>query len=244
MGEAQDLTRSPFSTFISLGKDFVALLRDASLFVLVILLLAFPVTLNNVLVNAGFEEGSLVGFVWKATLVRSNQALQEAQATINDLKVQLDKTSKALADIQAKTEDETIRTSIAELEEENKQLKTASANVQASVRSTITSNAPLVDRAQTTLSSGTKWVVVFGGYSSQKAAQDEIDRAVGQGIKPTSILLRQGLFRSVAVADSRPQAEQILAIAKNFRPDAYIVNMASWCPQTIDKGEYLECLTS
>ena len=49
---------------ISIGKDLFSLLRDGSLFLLALLLLFFPARLNSVLVSAGFEEGSIVGFKW------------------------------------------------------------------------------------------------------------------------------------------------------------------------------------
>ena len=50
---------------IIIGKDLFALLRDFSLFLLAALLLLFPAQLNDILMRAGFEEGSVVGFKWK-----------------------------------------------------------------------------------------------------------------------------------------------------------------------------------
>jgi hypothetical protein len=58
---AKDERKKSASKLVALGKDLVALLRDLVLFVLALLLLFFPATLNNVLTNAGFEEGSFVG---------------------------------------------------------------------------------------------------------------------------------------------------------------------------------------
>jgi len=79
-----------FSRFIAVGKDLVSLLRDAALFLLAVLLVAFPIQFNSILVDAGFEEGSLVGFKWKSKLVESNRPLQDAQATISDLQTKND----------------------------------------------------------------------------------------------------------------------------------------------------------
>ena len=57
---------SAISGAIAVWKDLVSLLRDSGLLLLVVLLVAFPTTLNSVLVKAGFEEGSFVGFKWKS----------------------------------------------------------------------------------------------------------------------------------------------------------------------------------
>ncbi len=82
-------------SFLAIWKDFVALLRDTILLVFGVLLLIFPTTFNGLLVNAGFEEGSVVGFKWKAKLVESDQALKEAQANITDLTAQNEKVTSS-----------------------------------------------------------------------------------------------------------------------------------------------------
>jgi hypothetical protein len=94
---------------ISLGKDLVSLLRDEALFVLAVLLVAFPGQFNSLLVDAGFEESSLVGSKWRSKLVESNHALQEAQATISDLQQKNDELAKALAETNSKTNDPPLR---------------------------------------------------------------------------------------------------------------------------------------
>src|SRR6185503_13562032 len=137
------------SMLIGVGKDAVALLRDLALFVLAVLLLIFPGTFNGVLTKAGFEEGSLVGFKWKSKLVESDAALKEARSTITDLKAQLDKTSQALDEAQAKLNDSPLKDTLVKLGEENKKLNVASKAVEDSITNTIVSNAPLVEKAQT-----------------------------------------------------------------------------------------------
>jgi len=85
MADGPDPKQSWLAASVSLGKDLVALLRDGAIFVLALLLIVFPLQFNSILVNAGFEEGSLVGFKWKSTLVESDRALKDAQGTISDL---------------------------------------------------------------------------------------------------------------------------------------------------------------
>jgi hypothetical protein len=231
-------------SFLSTWKDVVALLRDTFLLALVVLLLAFPTTLNGLLVSAGFEEGSIVGFKWKAKLVDSDQALKEAQANITDLTTQNEKLSKALADAQARTNDPTEKLQLADLEEENKKLKQASAKVEANVQVTIASNAALVEKAQTATAANVQWGVVYGGDTNLDAAKYEVGAAAQKyGLTNASIFFRQGSFRSVATASDRAEAEQLLFKAKSRRSDAYIVNMSKWCSRTAQKAEYTECIS-
>jgi len=236
--------KNPVSNFVSLGKDVVALFRDFALIGIAFLLLIFPNAFNTLLVNAGFEEGSIVGFKWKSKLVESDAALKEAQATITDLRSQLDKMSQALADAQAKLNDPSLKDEISKLNEESKQLKRASSSVEASVAATIASNAPLVEKAQSITSSSTIWGVVFGGDTKLDGAKYEVEvNAPKLGISNASVYFRQGYYRSVSVVRSRSEAEQARYAAIKKRPDAYIVDMSKWCPRNVEKPGYRECLS-
>src|SRR6266700_4918387 len=173
--KGKDSTQEPMSTLaesgsdyspaglVSLGKNLLALLRDAALFVLALLLLVFPTSFNTVLTNAGFEEGSLAGFKWRGKLVASDSALKDAQATITKLKEQVDKSSQALHNAEAKVNDPVVKAELNKTEMENKQLDTASSKVQESVNTTINNSAPLVEKAQTSVSTNGPWGVVFSG---------------------------------------------------------------------------------
>lgn len=48
--------------------------------------------LNNILTNAGFEEGSLAGLKWRSRVVIFNEALHESKEASKILKKQLDST--------------------------------------------------------------------------------------------------------------------------------------------------------
>jgi hypothetical protein len=233
--------RSLFTSFLASGKDLIALLRDGGLLLVLVLLLAFPASVNTMLTNAGFEEGSLVGFKWKAKLVETDQTLKEAQTTITDLKAQLDKAAQALSEAQAQTTDAPLKASLSKVAQESREVKASSDQVQANVRSTIAGNASLVEKAQAVLNPGGVLGVVFGGDASVRAATDEIARAARAGVKDAKIYLRQGSFRSVALAEDRARADEIVAAVRRFRADAYVVTMGSWCPNPVARGDHLEC---
>lgn len=141
------LDSSIVATSTTILKDITALLRDAALLLLAVLLVAFPTQFNAMLTDAGFEEGSIVGLKWKSTLVESNRALQEAQQTITNLQGKNDELLKALSEANNKSADPTLLEHIKTLEQENEDLKTITQNVQARVTDSIELNAPLVRKA-------------------------------------------------------------------------------------------------
>jgi hypothetical protein len=103
----------------------------------------------------------------------------------------------------------------------------AAQNVQAAARSTQQVVATLPRSGESA------FVVVFGGDASEQAALTEVTRARDKGL-PAEIFLRQRSFRSVvpfadraAAAAALPAIRELSATAR----DAYIVNLASWCPE-------------
>jgi len=132
---------------ISAGKDLVALLRDGTLFLFAVLLIVFPTQFNAILVSAGFEEGSIVSFKWKANLVKSNQALEEARETIADLQRKNDELLNEIAGAKGEVKNPVTEERLAKLEDENRRLKDVTKQVQTNVSQTIESNLPLVEKA-------------------------------------------------------------------------------------------------
>ncbi len=231
------------SDLVAVGKDLVALLRDSALLLLAVLLIALPATFNDILQKAGFEEGSVVGFKWKTKLVESDAALKEAQATITNYKEQNEQLTKALAEAQKQSNSASLKEHLAKLTENNTQLNIASSSVAASLEATIASNAPLVQKAQASIDQATTWGVVFGGDTALDAAKYETGTVAPKlGIADALVYFRQGSFRSVAISPERSQAEQLLYKAKGRRPDAYVVNMSTWCPRVEERVGYRECI--
>lgn len=227
--------------WLSVGKDLFALLRDGSLFVLAALLLFFPKSLNDVLTSAGFEEGSIVGFKWKAQLVESNDALTAANATIESLQGQLKQANDALAAARAAVPSGDLRTRIETVEQSGRQVEQRSAGASDMVRSTISANAPLVERAQRSATAIGPQAVIMGSDKTLDAARDEVRRANRAGIANVAIYFRNGYYATIAVADSRDRADETLQIARGFRPDAYVARLAAWCVNPTTREGYTEC---
>lgn len=230
-----------FSRFLSKGKDLVALLRDGALLLLATMLIAFPQKLNDVLTNAGFEEGSIVGFKWKAKLLQSDDALKNAQATIDNLQEQLKKSNEALNAAKGLVNDQALQSRIKGVTDQYERVAGATVQAQASVKSTIAANAQLVERAQMSLVSSGGWGVVMGSDVALGPAKDEVARAARSGIDGAGIYLRSGYYVTIAVTPDRAQAANYLTTAKRWRPDAYIAPMATWCRNMQPRDGYTEC---
>lgn len=232
----------PLSKAVGTGKDFIALLRDAVLLLIAVLLIRWPQTFNSILVDAGFEEGSFAGLKWKAKLTQSDDALLKAQATIADLKDQNEKLNKALSETKSQIGSTDIKAKIANLEQLNIRVVSSSAKVQAAIETSISANAPLVQKIQSSTGTAVTWGVVYSGDQNLDAARYEIQTIAPKlGLTNAAIYYRQGSYRSVATTTDRLQAEQLLNKAKERRKDSYIVNMSTWCPSATQRAGYSEC---
>lgn len=141
--------RASIAALVNLGKDLVALLRDASLFLLAVLLLAFPARFNDLLVAAGFKEGSVAGFKWQANLDDSNDALKAAQDTISELQRKNDELAKTLTEAGARVAegDAQLKRQIVAAQAGSQQLSERVGSVQMRVDENLIANAPLLSRA-------------------------------------------------------------------------------------------------
>ena len=145
---------SKTATVVALGKDVISILRDGALFFIAILLLVFPEQFNTLLVNAGFEEGSVVGFTWKSKLIDSTDALEQAEITIADLQNKNDELLETITDLSSGSTDPQLKTRVSDLTNEVEQLKSATKTAQGTVKLAIESNAPLVEKALSSISHG------------------------------------------------------------------------------------------
>lgn len=232
------------SELVSIGKELVAMLRDAMLLVIAILLLVWPQTIKNVLVDAGFKKASIAGMEWEANFSQSDENLVKSQSTIADLMEQNGKLNKALSEVKSLIGNTEVKADIVKLEQINTQLVANATKAQVSAAANILANAPLVQEIQASADKPTTWGVVYGGDQRLDGAEYETKTAAPKfGLTNTAIYYRQGSYRSVATTIDRLQASQLLNKAQEHRKDAYIVNMTTWCPNTTLKEGYFECST-
>lgn len=231
-----------FSNWVSAGKDLTALLKDFILLVVFLALILCPEGFNERMVDAGFEEGSIIGIKWKKGLTKSDIALNDSNATITKLGKQLDTVSTLLNEVKNETKNADLKKRITAILAKNGKVKKESSLVQESVNKTITSNAALVENAQKALNESSAWAVVLGGDSTLKSAQDEVAVFKRKYNIPNAVIyLRDKSYRSIVITNNRTDAEKILSDAKKRRQDAYIVSMSTWCKNSVQREGYLEC---
>jgi hypothetical protein len=235
MADIPKTAHSWLTATVSLCKDLVSLLRDGAIFILGLLLIVFPMQFNSILVNAGFEEGSLVGFKWKSKLVESDKALKDAQATISDLQAKNDELVKALGDTNAKLKDPTLMARAVKLQDENSRIKDATLQVQTTVSNAIESNIPLVakalsatdgrpasPRAKSDFSVGlftfgvseTDWVALKGKLHAAGYGLDPATWSIQAGEPPSWFALRSTVF--YYSSSSSPEARELAQTMKSL----------------------------
>ncbi len=205
-----------FALAISLGKDLIALLRDGALFLLALLLVAFPARFNSILVDAGFKEGNLAGFKWQPSLVTSTNDLKEAQAKISELQRQNNEQAIALKEARAQVTDSALKQRIANLEENGNALQTSTQLVQSSVEKTIKTNLALLEQQprkksdylvglQTLGIPDPERVAINMKLSTEGYSLDEVTWSYPAGEKPSWFAPRSAVFYYSASALSIAQ---------------------------------------
>ena len=102
----------------------------------------------------------------------------------------------------------------------------------------MTQLTPLVDEVAST----GNWGIVFGGDVNYSSARDEIERANRIGYNQARIYFREGSYRSVVPFGSRESARDALSEVRelSFNKDAYLVNLANWCPNPVIQEDQAE----
>lgn len=220
---------------MTLLTKFMSAIRDGILLYLLILLVFFPTKLNEILVDAGLEEGSVAGFKWKKKVTSYDIALKDLRASYNDL---LEEHNNLVAAVNS-NDTAAINDYISESETLNQSAVLASAKASE----TIESNADIVKKAEVATNETVLWGVVFGGDRSLEAAIPEVTtNAKAHNIPNARVYLRNNSYRSVSSTAIRAEAEAILQNAQQLRSDSYIVNMKNWCPEYLLQDGYFECV--
>lgn len=235
--------------WIGTGKDLLALLRDGALVLLFLMLLVMPNVIGDRLSRAGFEEGSLMGFKWKKKaedysegVIKLKQALEAANRQVIAQSAQLRATSAQLDKLRANASSPQQAAILDRLSKANQRLAQQSIATSAKVADQLRSSQSLVLDARETLGAAPQWAVVMGGDRTLAEAQVESRMAAMRGMPSVGIYLRQGSYRTVALAADRAAADALLPNARVRTRDAYVVRFDRWCPKREAVEGYVRCL--
>jgi hypothetical protein len=232
--------------------DFV---KSAILAGMLILFLVYPDAFWYVLQRAGLnlKELSVFGATLEKTSSEANvdlkNALNESKLTNEALTKDLTSAKDALAQVNdcfstadrlaSCAKDKKLLAGFEQMHKDAVQAEQASRQLSTTIASTLTVNANVIDKAELTVAAqSSSWGIIFGGDSTQQAAEDEIKKARKLNVASLAIYAKQGAYRSVALYGSRDAANQAVPSLKVINPGAYVVELTRWCrnPQKQDNA--------
>jgi hypothetical protein len=242
---AQDTPPSAFDDRMKrwqVGLDFT---KSILIVALVLAFVVYPNALWFVFERAGLSLNEVEFF--GAKLTRTQQAavdletaLKQAVLDNQSLQEKLASTQSSLAEASKCLTDVASLASCTKNPELIKQLKLDEATVSqsrqlatsaaAAANGTLRNNAAVVQESLARVASRPRaWGIIFGGDVSVKDAENEIAKA--KDAPDLAIYLKQRSYRSVAVFDSRGDADDWLPRFKKINAGAYIVVLDRWCQQ-------------
>lgn len=219
--------------------NFKTLLESIVILITLIIVLLFllsPITFNKVLTDAGFEEGSVVGFKWKNKLIESDQLLKDLKQQNKDL---IEQNQSLLSFISKKepllsTE---ATNNLNTLTQNNNKLIDRNIKLGAKADVIISDNSSLL------VNSKTKNIgIVFSADTELSLALYEVTTIAKKfNIPNAKIFYRNNSYRSVSLVNNLEEANDVLYKARQKRPDSYIVDLNTWCKNSIEQYNYIKC---
>jgi hypothetical protein len=266
MASVEDAPVSTFEDRIKRWQAGLDFTKSILIFLLVLFFVLsfflYPKALWSTLERAGLRVTSLELF--GATLTKTQEAAVDLDAALKEalfnnqmLQKELESTQASLAKATDCLSDvDTLRncTRNTELVErlkldqaavaQSRQLATSSA---AAASGALRSNAAVLQDSYASVAAAgagqAGWGIVFGGDVSVREAEAEIAKA--KDVEDLAIYHRQRSYRSVAVFDTRAEAERWLPRLRGINSGAYVVVLDRWCqsPQRERRDRYtlVEC---
>lgn len=87
------------------------------------------------------------------------------------------------------------------------------------------------------------WAILVGADKDEESARHELSIFRRQRFRDVRIYIKSGWYRTVIVFEDRSEAETQLKGIKKSAESAYIVNLSTWCPTSVEKesGVLFEC---
>jgi hypothetical protein len=244
MGSMSENTASgTFSNVLSRCKDLVAVLRDGFVLMLAVYAVFNFDTVKTALADSGISEFEGFGVKIKtlnAQITINDKKLIDANANIADLQEELSAARSTIDLLKTNVSDQATTQKLESLDASIVRTTERSESLQQSMASVISKNTKFVKAS--TAEKPYDLAVVFGGDRTLEAAQHEIGRARKAGLPNPEVYFREGSFRSIVTTSDRAKAEQYLVLARLQKSDAYIVNLATWCPERSTEKSFTSCV--
>lgn len=205
--------KKPVERFSALLKDLVSTLRDGILVMLVLLLLIFPSTIKNRLVEAGFTRGNFGGLEWEGieNTKKVGQAVSQADDNYQEL---IDR----LAELEKQVNDPEVKESLSDLAIEAKASRATLDVADKTIKRSLSAQQAMIETSESRTITEGGWLYLG------KVTENRNEWAPGSPvtIAPTSAAIQQGTRVTVTDdaywrGDSEPgkhASAPILSVAK------------------------------
>jgi hypothetical protein len=236
-----------WTKFFKNSSDSLALLRQAVILIILLILIFYPSSITNTLKGiglafeeAGFTEITVVGI--KTDLKALRQKVQDTKLNTGETQKILTKVLQSLEKIQQPNED--VKKAIQEIAI----AKNALESIKKELGDAIYPAASSPDIPDNLPSDIMRWVVVVGADRTPKEADYEVRKAIGKGFNDAKIIYRDDAYkwyRTVIPFATEQEANEVLSKIKKFQNDAFIRDLNKWCerlePKESDSVKYRIC---
>ena len=237
--------KTPFQVILATSRSVLALVRESAIIILILVVLVWPDALQNVLKKAGFSELDLGFLKWQKQIEAAQQEVQDAnqilaqvEKDINEAKESIE-TIKNTPDLKPETREE-IKKLSTKLDKSSNATTLARGNlqqniaIQSEIMNEYQQNAPVGNGP---------WAILIGADKDEESARYELEKLHRRGFENIQIYIKSGWYRTVIVYDDYAVADEQLNEIKELVESAYIVNLSTWCPRSVEKepGVLFEC---
>jgi len=237
--------KTSFQIFLVTARSVLALIRESSIIILIMVVLLWPDALQSVLKRAGFSELDLGFLKWQKEIEAAQQDAQDANQILDQVQKDITETKETIESIRnVSSLDAETRENIDKLSMKLDKSYNATSAARDNLQQNIAVQSKIINEYQkmAPVENG-PWAILVGADKDEESARVELNKFKRKGYENIQIYIKSGWYRTVIVFDNNEVANENLKTIKSSIESAYIVNLATWCPRSVEKepGLIFEC---
>ena len=237
--------KSKFQQNLSTARSVLALVRESSIIIVILVILFWPDMLQNVLKKAGFRELDLGFLKWQKEIEAAQQEVQDANQILAQVQKEIGETKESIEVIKNTPDlNPVTKENITNLSSKLEKSYNATTVARGNLQQNIAAQDKFINEYQKVipLENG-PWAILVGADKDEEAARYELNQFRRQRFRDVRIYIKSGWYRTVIVFEERSEAETQLKRIKERAESAYIINLSTWCPTSVEKepGVLFEC---
>jgi hypothetical protein len=214
MSEATSRTQ----TVVGVLKDVVAALRDSVLFLVFLLLLCSPGTVNERLTQAGFTKGSIGGFEWEAQIKTATETTKSAGQTVAEARESYDQIVERLGAIESKISDPALKSEIKDLGAVATNSRSELASADLAIKRSLVAQQQIVTQIRPSAVEDSGWIFL-GKITEDKNAWMPGSPQTVQSAEPdlpqgTALVVRDDVYLRGEAPSHAHASAAVLAVAR------------------------------